>query len=108
MGPLPLNGVTERFGQRPFGIGMRRPTMYAERGPGSFSTGSASPGVAHGSEIRTDQEQIERPVSRPQLPAPILDLTPAQAAPGRSRRLGRRLLVGAAILLALGSAGDFG
>jgi membrane fusion protein (multidrug efflux system) len=57
---------------------------------------------------RTDQEQIERPASRPQVPAPIIDLTPVQPARRRSLRLGRRLLVGAALLLAVGTAGDFG
>jgi len=85
--------------------------MYAERGPGSFSTASAMPGedkARQGGQARADQDQIERPAGRPQLPAPVIDLTPVQPAAHRSLRLGRRLLVGVAILLALGTAGNFG
>jgi membrane fusion protein, multidrug efflux system len=82
--------------------------MYAERGPGSFSTVSGNTGEAREAHALTDQEQIERPASRPGLPAPIIDLTPAQPAGRRSLRLGRRLLAGAALLLALGAGGDFG
>jgi membrane fusion protein (multidrug efflux system) len=92
--------------------------MYAERGPGSFSAASATLGEQGAGDTqarkhpqvpaRTDQEQVERPASQPKLPAPIIDLTPAKSAQGRSFRLGRRLLVSAAIVLALGTAGDFG
>jgi membrane fusion protein (multidrug efflux system) len=80
--------------------------MYAERGPGSFSAVSATLGKSQ-ARSPTEQEQTERPAAKSQLPAPIIDLKPSQPAK-RSLRLGRRALVGAALLLALGAAGTYG
>jgi membrane fusion protein (multidrug efflux system) len=84
--------------------------MYAERGPGSFSTGSNTPAQAKAREeqAQPDQKPVDSSVSRAQLPAPIIDLKASQPAKRPLARLGRRALVGAAILLALGTAGDFG
>jgi membrane fusion protein (multidrug efflux system) len=84
--------------------------MYAERGPGSFSTGSNLPAgtKARQERVPSGRQQVDKPVAQPQLPAPIIDLKASQLAKGPLARLGRRALVGAAILLALGTAGDFG
>src|SRR5437588_12527299 len=83
--------------------------MYEERGPGSFSTGSNIPGETKGREdhVQPDQ-QVHVPAGRAQLPVPIIDLKAFQPAKRSLARVGRRSLVGAAILLALGTAGDFG
>ena len=57
---------------------------------------------------RPDREQVEPPALRPlQLPAPIAEQPPGPAR-RRSFKPGRRALFGAALLLIVGAAGDFG
>ena len=50
------------------------------------------------------------PAERPALrfPAPVAEAAAPGKAPARTRKFGRRALIGAALLLAVGAAGDFG
>src|SRR5580698_6103965 len=117
--------LTERFGQLHF-----RPaetweiTMYVEREQdGGFSKASINSGASRPAgeiitvaktepatsggalENRTEQVPAERPALR--FPAPVAEAAAPAKAPARTRKFGRRALIGAALLLAVGAAGDF-